>query len=65
MTIDHKIPLQRGGTNSLDNLCLASASMNRAKGTLTHTEFIDLLALINTWEDKGKSLLTRLKQGHF
>lgn len=65
INIDHKIPLQRGGTNIIDNLCICSSSYNRAKGTLTEHEFRSLLELIKTWEDKGESLIKRLKQGHF
>lgn len=65
ITIDHKVPLNRGGDNSFSNLVVASHHMNTAKGTMTDKEFIALLNLISTWEDKGKKLLTRLKQGHF
>lgn len=65
MHIDHKIPLVRGGTNALNNLCIASAHMNTAKGQFTEEEFFQLLALIATWEDKGVRMLTRLKQGFF
>lgn len=65
MHIDHKTPLVSGGTNELSNLCFASHHMNTAKGRMNESEFRQLLALINTWEDKGVSLLKRLKQGHF
>lgn len=63
--IDHKTPLARGGTNELSNLCLASHHMNTAKGRMTEKEFWQLLKLVSKWEDKGESLLRRLKQGHF
>ena len=63
--VDHKTPIARGGTNELSNLCLASHHMNTAKGRMTEDEFWQLLELISTWEDKGESLLRRLKQGHF
>lgn len=65
VTVDHKIPLARGGTNELTNLCFASNHMNTAKGRMTDKEFKSLLIFVSTWEDGGKSLLTRLKQGHF
>jgi len=65
VNVDHKTPLNRGGTNELDNLCVTSHHMNTAKGSMTELEFKALLNLISTWEDKGKKLLTRLKQGHF
>ena len=65
VTVDHKIPLNRGGTNELDNLCICSNHMNTAKGTMTSEEFIELLLLIQKWEDNGARLLRRLKQGYF
>jgi len=65
VTVDHKIPISKGGTNELENLCIASHHMNTAKGNLTAEEFMDLLILIRKWEDKGEGLLRRLKQGWF
>ncbi len=63
MHIDHKIPPFRGGTNELNNLCIASIKMNSSKGQMTEGEFKSLLDLISTWEDKGEKLLIRLRQG--
>lgn len=63
--IDHKIPLGRGGSNSLDNLCVCDAKINSAKGAMTEQEFKSLYKLISTWEDKGDYLLSRLRMGHF
>lgn len=63
MHVDHKIPLNRGGTNHFENLCVAEHKMNSAKGQMTDKEFSELLALISTWEDGGKYLLIRLRQG--
>lgn len=65
LTVDHKIPLNRGGTNEINNLCICSNHMNTAKGTMTSEEFIELLLLINKWDDNGARLLRRLKQGYF
>jgi 5-methylcytosine-specific restriction endonuclease McrA len=66
LEVDHKTPLNRGGTNSTDNLCFASSSANKAKGILTAEEFRELLELIKGWNEIGReSLLRRLKQGHF
>jgi len=63
--IDHKIPVARGGSNILSNLCISSAHMNLIKGSMTDYEFKSLLALASTWEDRGEGLFRRLKQGHF
>lgn len=65
ITIDHKVPLGRGGSNKLENLCIASNHMNTAKGQMTDIEFFSLLNLISSWEDAGENLLKRLKQGFF
>lgn len=65
LQVDHMTPVARGGDNSFSNLCLSSAHMNTAKGAMTFSEFTSLLALIKDWEDEGKALLSRLKQGHF
>jgi 5-methylcytosine-specific restriction endonuclease McrA len=63
--IDHKVPLRRGGSNSLKNLCVTDAKANSAKGMMTDKEFESLLRLINKWEDSGEYLLSRLRMGHF
>jgi 5-methylcytosine-specific restriction endonuclease McrA len=41
-TFDHKIPVARGGKNTLVNLGLATKEANQAKADLTLTEFIEL-----------------------
>lgn len=65
MSIDHKIPITRGGDNSLSNLAIASLHMNLAKGTMTDVEFKQILAVISTWEDHGEAILRRLKLGRY
>lgn len=62
--LDHITPVSRGGSNDLDNLQQVCQSCNKAKGSLTNTEFSDLLALLNTWDDRGKHTLARLKRGY-
>ena len=39
-SIDHKIPIIRGGSNWPNNLCLTCLSCNKRKGVLTDKEFI-------------------------
>lgn len=62
MQVDHLHPRSRGGTDTLDNLCVTSSGINRAKGNMTAGEFQSLLELTSKWPDKGATLLKRLKQ---
>jgi CRISPR/Cas system Type II protein with McrA/HNH and RuvC-like nuclease domain len=41
-SVDHLLPVSRGGTNTIDNVCVVHMDINRAKGTLTASEFIGL-----------------------
>lgn len=41
-TLDHVIPVSRGGTNSLDNLQLASVLANQMKWNMTLDELLDM-----------------------
>ena len=38
--IDHKLPVSRGGPNTMDNLVTACRECNQRKGTMTAEEFI-------------------------
>jgi len=60
-SVDHKQPLDRGGTNDFTNLCVCTKQINTTKGTMTAEEFISLLNFLSTWEDKGDKLLRRLR----
>lgn len=42
MTVDHIVPLSRGGTNAMRNLRLACRTCNRSKGNLSDEEFCRL-----------------------
>lgn len=52
MTVDHKIPLSKGGTNDLSNLQLAHLTCNRAKADMLTDEFAELaeqIVMHNRW----------------
>lgn len=40
ITFDHKVPLSRGGENTIENVLVACKSCNSLKGTKTFDEFI-------------------------
>ena len=61
--LDHKQPVVRGGTAALTNIGVSCGPCNGAKGPLNESEFRALIDLIRTWEDKGRSLLIRLRGG--
>lgn len=41
-SLDHKVPVSKGGGHSLDNLWIIDNVVNRAKGTLTIEEFVSM-----------------------
>jgi 5-methylcytosine-specific restriction endonuclease McrA len=41
-SLDHKVPVTRGGNHDQGNVWLVHADVNRAKGTLTVEEFVRL-----------------------
>lgn len=43
LTVDHALPLSRGGTNFIDNLLPACFSCNSKKGAKTAIEYIELI----------------------
>lgn len=61
---DHKIPTGRLGTFSLDNVGVTSRQLNGVKGMMTDSEFLGLLALVSSWEDKGVNLFKRLSMSN-
>ena len=63
--MDHKLSISRGGDAALHNLALACHRCNKIKGECSESEFRDLVQLVSYWEDKGKSLFTRLQLGFF
>jgi len=61
--LDHRIPVSRGGSFQVFNLGVTDARMNQAKSNRTQDEFMELLKLIETWDDCGKSLIADLRSG--
>jgi hypothetical protein len=41
-SLDHQIPVSRGGDHELSNLQVLDYRVNKAKGTMTNEEFIDM-----------------------
>lgn len=45
-SLDHIIPISRGGTHTIENAQMLLYEVNRMKGTLTNDEFIELCAKV-------------------
>jgi len=63
LSVDHKIPLSRGGNTSEENLAYCCDKCNNAKGEMDYEEYVALISLIKTWSDKGKYILSKLRAG--
>lgn len=62
ITADHAIPLSRGGSTALDNIEYPCQPCNQQKGSLTPTEFLDLLKFLEEKLPMGrKDVLSRLQ----
>ena len=60
VSIDHRQPMSRGGTSSLDNLCVCCKQCNQAKGNMTEVEWRSLLYIFAGFEDGGERIIKRL-----
>lgn len=43
LTVDHVLPLSRGGKSGMKNLAVACRKCNQDKGALTHEEYLEKL----------------------
>jgi DNA-binding CsgD family transcriptional regulator len=48
-TLDHKIPISKGGEHSLDNVWWVNADANTAKGTMDVDQFVTLCRRVASW----------------
>ena len=60
-SVDHGMPLSRGGDTNEKNLVYCCDKCNSAKGEMSDKEFRQLMKLIKTWEDAGKHILSKLR----
>lgn len=62
VTIDHRTPLAKGGTNQFENLCIACNDCNTLKGEFSELEFRAIQELAKSFDDNGEYLWTRLRR---
>jgi 5-methylcytosine-specific restriction endonuclease McrA len=61
-SLDHQIPVSRGGAWEMSNLVVCCRVCNEAKGALTGKEYSELLACLAGWHPAGRSnVLGRLR----
>jgi len=53
-SVDHRMPVTRGGGFGADNLWLVHEAVNRAKGTMTADEFIALCVEVVSYQGRSK-----------
>ena len=48
-SLDHIVPLSRGGTHTIDNIAIVHVAINRMKGTMSEDEFIGWCRKVVEW----------------
>jgi len=64
-SIDHKTPLNKGGTNDIGNLHLTCIKCNKVKGDLTDEQFKDLMGYLADKPEVYDNLYKRLRMANF
>lgn len=70
VSLDHKVPVKRGGGHLASNIVLCCRSCNKIKGEMTDAEFTDLIRLLHEWSVRHRNLklyddvLTTMKVGN-
>lgn len=59
VSLDHMMPVSRGGRNTLGNIHFVCKLDNKAKGPLSHDEYLHLLAMIFAMETIFKNFTIR------
>lgn len=54
-TLDHNLPVSRGGEHTLSNIQILHRDVNRAKSTMTNAEFIALCCEVAAWAHRSTS----------
>lgn len=52
-SLDHKVPLSQGGSNLMDNVQIVHWDVNKAKGTMTMSEFLALCKEVVAFADES------------
>ncbi len=55
--LDHIVPLSKGGSNEVENLQALHPLVNRAKGTMTNDEFVEMCIAVASCYKKSQATL--------
>lgn len=62
LTLDHRIPLAKGGTSTLNNLAVCCEEINKIKGDMSEERLNSLLYFLGGWpKEERDGVLRRLK----
>jgi hypothetical protein len=56
LTVDHVIPLSKGGNSKNDNLVIACKACNREKSSLNADRYTEFVNIINLMSERGDML---------
>jgi CRISPR/Cas system Type II protein with McrA/HNH and RuvC-like nuclease domain len=59
-TLEHLLPVSKGGKNTEDNCVCACATCNQEKGNMTESEYWNHLTNVYLWKKKEKQLLKEI-----
>lgn len=54
-SLDHIVPVSRGGPHLLENVQVLHTAVNRAKGTMTTADFVTLCREVAAWADQPRN----------
>ena len=60
-SLDHKVPISRGGSFGKENVQIICASCNKSKGGMTHNEYLALLKSLDTLEEGLRNFTLKAK----
>lgn len=50
---DHRIPISNGGTHDIANIQILHRDVNRAKGTMSHDDFVAMCCEVAEWTQRS------------
>ena len=57
-SLDHILPLSRGGEHSFENVWVVDHQINIAKGTMTLEEFVNMCRQVTQYQDGRRNIAT-------